>query len=112
MKRVKKVTEAFDALRNQIKGVEVDRNTERGHRLAAEADQKLLRQELTAMHRELEERGTMLDTYASLQELLSNSLNQAEEARLDAEDARRLADENLRILQDEYERLSQQGLSK
>ena len=54
----------------------------------------------------------MLDTYASLQELLSNSLNQSEEARLDAEDARRLADENLRILQNEFERLTQQGLGK
>ncbi|MGB0645905.1 MAG: hypothetical protein ACPGQS_01960 [Bradymonadia bacterium] len=112
LKRVSKVTDAYDALRDQLKMIEAAQNAERGHRLAAEADQRLLRQELMATHRELEERGTMLDTYASLQELLSNSLNQAEEARLDAEDARRLADENLKILQDEFERLTEQGLSK
>ena len=85
---------------------------EKSLRMAAEADQVLLRHELMVKHDELEERGRILDTYASLQGLLSDSLNQAEEARLEAEDARRLADENLRILRDEFERSQHDGNQK
>ena len=50
----------------------------------------------------------MLETYASLQELLTMSLDAAKEARQEAEDGRRLADKNLQILQDEMERLQVQ----
>ena len=49
LKRVSKVTDAYDALRDQLKAIEAAQNTERGHRLAAEADQRLLREELMAI---------------------------------------------------------------
>ena len=75
---------------------------------AAEADQRLLKLELDEKHAELDERTQMLETYASLQELLTMSLDAAEEARQEAEDGRRLADKNLQILQDEMERLQVQ----
>jgi hypothetical protein len=109
LKRVNKMTEAYTHLVEQVDQLEGAQAQERGLRIAAEADQALLKHELNAKHAELEERGNMLDTYASLQSLLSDSLTQAEEARLDAEDGRRLSDENLRILQEEFERVERSG---
>jgi hypothetical protein len=102
------MAQAYATLVDEMGALQTGQAHERGLRLAAEADQSLLRHELTTKHTELEERGVMLDTYANLQSLLSDSLTQAEEARLDAEDGRRLADENLRILRDEFERMAQQ----
>lgn len=112
LKRVEKMTEAYDHLVQEIGHLEGTQSQERGLRIAAEADQALLKHELNTKHTELEERGIMLDTYASLQSLLSDALTQAEESRLDAEDGRRLADENLRILREEFERIAQHGSSQ
>ena len=55
----------------------------------------------------IEELEGILTTHHQLQQLMSNAVKEAQEAREDADYARRLADENLRIMQTEMERLQE-----
>lgn len=110
IKRTKAMTKMFADMENELAETKELVYEEKALRTSIEADCDLLKQELTVKHDELEERGRILETYASLQGLIADSLSQAEEARLEAEDARRLADENLRILRDEFERFQHSGL--
>ncbi len=107
VRRTEVMAKLYDEVQTDLSQMSEAVYEEKSLRVSAEADRELLKQELAVKHDELEERGRILDTYASLQGLLSDSLSQAEEARLEAEDARRLADENLRILRDEFERTQQ-----
>ena len=55
----------------------------------------------------IEELEGILTTHHQLQQLMSDAVKEAQEAREDADYARRLADENLRIMQTEMERLQE-----
>ena len=112
IRRTKAMTQMFAEMENELAEVKELVYEEKALRTSVEADCELLKQELTVKHDELDERGRILETYASLQGLIADSLSQAEEARMEAEDARRLADENLRILRDEFERFQHGALTE
>ena len=67
-------------------------------RLEAEIDERELR---------LKELEAMLSTHDQLQNLMAEAVQAAEDARDDADNARRLADENLKVMRAEFDRLSQ-----
>jgi hypothetical protein len=74
-------------------------------RIVAEETQAQVVLELKERILRLDEFEAMLSTHDQLQQLMSNAIQEAQEARDEAEYARRLADENLRIMRAEFERV-------
>ena len=72
-------------------------------------EEKVVRLEAEIGERELrlKELEAMLSTHDQLQSLMAEAVQAAEDARDDADNARRLADENLKVMRAEFDRLSQ-----
>ena len=74
-------------------------------RLIAEETMAQVQAELQERVKRLDEFEAMLSTHDQVQQLMTDAIEEAQDAKDEAEHARRLAEENLRIMRLEFERI-------